>query len=274
MEEADIPVAVKLTDLERWGYGEADFRRFLRMDPDGALVAVEGSRPVGLAVATLYGPVAWVGSIVVDPEARGRGHGKALVEGALTYAQEGGAETVWLNAYPHAEAFYESLGFRSAGETLHLEGTGPGEVQPEVRLAHAGDLAALAAFDRPFFGVDRAKVLQAFYYDYGEAFHIRAEEDIRGYIVGAPTSEGVEIAPWVADPAHPQAAEDLFLHLLAQFPEAAFALNVPAENAAARSIAERRGFAETFRTVRMHHGPDRHGIDAQGTFSLGGLEKG
>ncbi len=274
MEEGDIPFAVKLTDLEAWGYEQEDFRRFMRMDPRGTLMAWEGSRPVGVAAVTLYGSVAWMGAIIVDPEARGKGHGRALVEGGLAYARQGGAETTWLNAYVHTEDFYRKLGFQSAGETLHLEGKAEGRLRPDVRLVHVGELPALAAFDRPFFGSDRLKVLQAFYHDYGDSFHIWPGEGIQGYVVGARFSGGVEVAPWVANPERPQVGEDLLLHLLAQHPGVFFWLNVPKENEAARSIVERLGFEETFRTLRMHHGPKGHGINGTGVFSLGGLEKG
>lgn len=274
MEERDIPFAVKLTDLEGWGYGEEDFRRFMWMDPGGTLVAQEGSRPVGVAVVIRYGPVAWMGAIIVDPQARGKGHGRALVEGGVAYAAEGGAETTWLNAYVHTEDFYRGLGFKTAGETLHLEGRAEGKLHPDIRLVHVGELPTLTSFDRPLFGADRRKVLEALYHDHGDGFHIWQEEGVQGYAVAVRFSGGVEVAPWVAAPERPEVAEALLRHVIALQPGAPFGLNVPKENEAGRSIVAELGFEETFRTLRMHHGPKAHGIDGRGVFSLGGLEKG
>lgn len=274
MEPQDIDFAIQLTDLEGWGYSEQDFLRFMRMDPLGTLVGWDGSRRVGVTTATSYGEVAWIGSIIVRPEDRGKGYGEALVERALEYSRDQGAETCWLNAYPDVKGFYQNLEFKATGETIHLEGQAEGELQAEARLVHAGELDAISIFDNRYFGAQRLKVLREFYHDYGSSFLIWPAEEVVAYIVGAPYSGGVDVAPWVCDPSASDIAEKLFLHLLAQHPEESFGLNVPEENGEALTFLKSLGFGESFRTVRMYHGKGGHGIDPRGTFSLGGLEKG
>ncbi len=274
METADIDFAVRLTDLEEWGYDRQDFRRFMKMDPEGTFVAWDDSRRVGVTTATSYGKVAWIGSVIVSPEDRGKGYGRSLVERALEYASGEGAETCWLNAYTRTEGFYHSLGFKSAGATIHMEGRAEGALKEDVRLAHAGELEALAAFDRTHFGASRLKVLRELYYDYGTSFLLHRVDDLISYVVGAPYSGGVEVAPWVCDPSRPEGAKTVLLHLAAQHPGVTFGVNVPEENREAMNLLGSLDFEESFRTVRMYHGRGTHGIDPQGIFSLGGLEKG
>lgn len=274
MTSADMDFAVQLTDLENWGYTPEDFHRFMRMDPEGALVAWTGSRRVGVAVATLYGKAGWVGSVIVDPDARGKGHGRALVEEALAYIERRGGDTCWLNAYVHTEKFYGDLGFRVAGSTVRLDGEAQGQLQSEARLAHVGDLEDITRFDSQYFGADRGKVLRELYHDYGNGFFLWPEGGPAGYIVGAPYPGGVEVAPWVCDPARPKVAQRLLGHLASQHPGSTFGVNAPQENAAAMRFLKSLGFREVFRTVRMYHGKGRQGIDPKGIFSLGGLEKG
>ncbi len=274
MTVEDIEFAVQLTNLEEWDYTPGDFRRFMRMDPRGTLVAWEDRRPVGVATATTYGEAAWIGSIVVDPHFRGRGYGKALVKEALRYVEDEGGETCWLNAYGHAQSFYEQLGFQAAGSTIHLQGSAQGKVRPGARLAHAGDLDRVAEFDAPFFGADRRKVLDEFYHDFGESFFLWCEDGVTGFIVGAPYPGGVEVSPWVCDPTRSEVAEQLLLHLLAHYPETSVSLNMPEENSVGVEMMESLGFSQGFKTVRMYRGAGGHSIDPAGIFSLGGLEKG
>ncbi len=274
MAEGDIEYAIRLTDLERWGYTIQDFRRFMRMDPRGTLVAWDGPNRVGVATATSYGKVAWIGSIIVEPDHRGKGCGKTLVEKALQYCHDEGAETCWLNSYEEVEPFYRRLGFKPAGATLHMTGQAEGALHPGVRLVHSGEVEVVAAFDTPYFGTSRLKVLKELYHDHGNSFLRSSTEDVVAYVVGAPYSGGVEVAPWVCHPSKPHRARELLMHLLAQHPGITFELNVPEENEEALRILKPFGFEVAFRTTRMYYGPGTHGINPQGVFSLGGLEKG
>lgn len=274
MEAADIPFALALTATEGWGYGAEDFHRFMEMDPQGSLVAWADDERVGLATVTSYGVTAWIGNVIVQPEARAKGVGRALVEEALAYCEAEGTESCWLNAYVHVVPFYEGLGFRSAGRTGRYQGRATGTLRPEVRLAHAEEMASLAAFDRPYFGVDRSKVLRAFYHDYGDAFYVWDEGEVLGFVVGAAYEGGVDVAPLVARPERPDVARGLLEHLLAVRVGATVGLTVPHENGEGLRTLKDLGFRLRFETVRMVRGPPKHGIDPQGIFALAGLEKG
>jgi ribosomal protein S18 acetylase RimI-like enzyme len=85
--------------------------------PRGALFLALGSdRPVGCAGVR---PFAWprsceVKRLYVQPSARGRGAGRALVRQAIGFAREAGYRDILLDTLPDMQAaiaLYESLGF-------------------------------------------------------------------------------------------------------------------------------------------------------------------
>jgi hypothetical protein len=73
LEERDIDAAVALTDLEAWGYTPADFRRLLDLSPQGCFAAELDGRVVGVLTTTAYGPLAFLGAVIVAPDLRGTG---------------------------------------------------------------------------------------------------------------------------------------------------------------------------------------------------------
>jgi ribosomal protein S18 acetylase RimI-like enzyme len=105
----------------------ADYASFLGTqldDPDGAvLVADDDGNVVGYAYAVLAGydfmalrePAGILQDIMVDPEYRGHGVGRLLLEATLAYLKSRGAPRVVLStAEPNgtAQRFFASAGFR------------------------------------------------------------------------------------------------------------------------------------------------------------------
>jgi len=101
---------------------EQDFARLL---PDGRHTAgqlflngVADGVVVGfiwLALPTAARPQAWVYDIVVDPEHRRHGHGRAIMLAAEEELRARGVERLGLNVFghnPNARNLYESLGFQ------------------------------------------------------------------------------------------------------------------------------------------------------------------
>jgi GNAT superfamily N-acetyltransferase len=90
-------------------------------------IAVEDGRIVGFA--TLLGPE--VEDLFVDPDAMGRGIGRALVGALVEAARADGLERLEVSANPHALGFYARLGFVldgtvqtdfGPGHRMHLDG--------------------------------------------------------------------------------------------------------------------------------------------------------
>lgn len=103
-------------------------------DSRGAMVAVASfnpeAAPAGLEEVVFdHGKpsgAAWrLRGMATAPEARGRGHGTALLrEGMREMARRGG-RMLWCNARVSAAGFYEGLGLRRAGEVFDIPGIGP-----------------------------------------------------------------------------------------------------------------------------------------------------
>ena len=73
MTAADLGLGMRLKSQAGWNQTEADWRRFLEMQPDGCFVAEFDGVSVGTAVGCVFGSVAWIAMVLVDAEFRGRG---------------------------------------------------------------------------------------------------------------------------------------------------------------------------------------------------------
>lgn len=104
---------------------EQDERAQSEADESWAWIALVDDEPVGCVLCYGEGGVAEFRRLWVDPDARGNGVGRRLVETVIEYATDAGYDTLALATPPWSEAahaLYESLGF---------ERTGP---YPEARL--------------------------------------------------------------------------------------------------------------------------------------------
>ena len=125
--ETDAPAMAQL--LAHLGYSAVaedlpDRLTRLRASEDDAYVAVSSGEIVGLATVhsrhVLHGalPVAQLTALVVPPDMRGRGVGRALVQVAEQWAREKGADRLVVTTALHradAPLFYERLGFEHTG---------------------------------------------------------------------------------------------------------------------------------------------------------------
>ena len=116
-------------EIRPWGPADLDdvqeLLRLLSADAEvraedaPAYVAVAGGRVIGMVTLcvfrTLTGSKALLDHLVVAPESRRRGVGRALVAHAIEQARAAGASRIDLTAgesKPAGRALYESLGFR------------------------------------------------------------------------------------------------------------------------------------------------------------------
>jgi predicted GNAT family N-acyltransferase len=97
------------------------------------VVAVSDGAVVGTCRLVLAGRTAKLGRMAVEPEARGRGIGAALLAGAEREARAAGASRIALNAQAHARELYARGGFGERGEAF--EEAGIAHVLMEKRLA-------------------------------------------------------------------------------------------------------------------------------------------
>jgi predicted GNAT family N-acyltransferase len=97
------------------------------------VVAVSEGAVVGTCRLVLAGRTAKLGRMAVEPEARGRGIGAALLAGAEREARVAGASRIALHAQAHARELYARGGFAERGEPF--EEAGIAHVLMEKRLA-------------------------------------------------------------------------------------------------------------------------------------------
>ena len=273
MREGDIAFACAVTDLEHWGYTDADFRRLMRLEPQGCLVAEGGGERVGLATVTTYGEVAWIGAVIVSPAARGSGVGDALLKRALDLCDSRGVTSARLNSYLNVVEFYRRLGFRGETENARCSGSGMGGFSGG-RARPVEELGSIEAFDTRFFGAYRGTLLRDLQHD-PTATLLMVEREGRplGYIAFTAAGDECEIGPWIVEPGEPVAAATLLEEAVAASGARSFSLTCPLANAAAAEALAAQGFEERFRTLRMTRGrPVRE--DLRGIWALGGLEKG
>jgi ribosomal protein S18 acetylase RimI-like enzyme len=118
-------------------------------DPGSCIVVARAAgQVVGtatlLTMVTLVGQFGYVEEVAVDGSVRGRGFGRALMEGILTAARDRALDFVELTSRPSREVantLYKSIGFRLRETTCTASTCG--EIAPriageEVALANAG----------------------------------------------------------------------------------------------------------------------------------------
>jgi ribosomal protein S18 acetylase RimI-like enzyme len=281
MTAGDLGFAAGLTAGEGWASGRSDFELYLEHDPDGCFTAWEGGRRLGMVTTSRYPASAWIGNLIVVPDHRSRGVGRALMEHGLRHLELAGIRTVRLDGDPPGIPLYRSLGFVDEWESLRfrrvggrldrppqvtdlkpddlaaLDGTGFGgglQRPPQVRELTPDDLGAVAALDRTVFGDDRSRMLGLLFGRAERAFVVAGSDGLAGYAMVVHTDRGLRFGPWVAVDA--RAAEELLRGAVTiAVAGEAITLGVPGPNPEARSILERLGFEPTPSSLRMVRGP-------------------
>lgn len=204
MTTADLDQCLALSDLAGWNQLRGDWEVFLRLRPEGCFVACRDDRIVGTATTTAYGDsFAWVGMVIVHPDCRRCGIGQGLLERCIESLAHCAA--VRLDATPTGKQLYDRLGFVDEYELGRYVAESPRPADSPalpgilVEPLQAADLPAVAAFDAPFFGIDRGAVLAAWRErtpDY--AWLARRDGQVVGYCLGRPGANFATIGPVVA----------------------------------------------------------------------------
>ncbi len=251
---ADLPLGMRLKDQAGWNQVEADWVRFLEVEPGGAFVADLDGQPAGTLATCVFGPVAWIAMVLVDVAFRRRGVARALMEHGLKVLDRKGVRTVRLDATPLGQPLYEQLGFVTDHILHRYAGVLPSRDAPAtVRAARRADHEACLRLDRQATGTDRAKILLRLFEEYPDALRVvEADGGVVGFLTARPGARarflGPCIAPLAAGPLlfadawHRHAGEFVFL-------------DVPEGNRAAVSLVEAVGLTPQRVLTRMTRGP-------------------
>src|SRR6185369_129043 len=157
--ESDIPAAMRLKEAAGWNQTEADWRRLIKLEPNGCFAAIENDQLVGTTTTTTYeDDLAWIGMVLVDPQHRRRGIATRLMETALAYL-DGKVAVIKLDATAEGSPVYEKFGFKT--ESLVERWRGSVTARSVERDDTAINLEELLELDRRAFGADRSRLIKS-----------------------------------------------------------------------------------------------------------------
>ncbi|MEO7664295.1 MAG: GNAT family N-acetyltransferase [Candidatus Limnocylindrales bacterium] len=214
MRPDDVAAATAAVLRADWGDRRTWFE-FATTQPEcRPIVAETGGAIVGTGVGTANGAVGWVGTIWVDPSARGAGLGRRLTDRVIEDLEAAGCRTLLLVATDEGRPLYERSGFQlqATYRILETPGLGPDEVarpsgaptgacrgdaaRSGVRPYRADDLEAILALDRVATGEDRGHVIRRFAApDTTKVLDAKGSDAVAGFVIRAPWGGGATVVP-------------------------------------------------------------------------------
>jgi GNAT superfamily N-acetyltransferase len=259
----DLPLGLRLSAQAGWNQTEADWRRFLRLEPDGCFVAQWANVPVATTAALVFGPIGWIAMVLVDESFRHRGIASQLVERALEYLARRGVQTARLDATPLGRPVYERLGFLPEYSLVRVQtDVSPPAAGPGFVPLAAERVEEVCELDQRVTGTPRGRLIRALYGERPEAATASfSDAGIAGYAMRRPGRRASQIGPAVA--LAPQIGEALLDQVLHRCPAGPVLADIPTDNIAAMQWAESRRFTVQREFTRMYRGqpvadfPDR-----------------
>jgi GNAT superfamily N-acetyltransferase len=259
MTAGDIPLGMRLKTQAGWNQTEADWRRFLDLEPEGCFVAELDAVAAATLTTCIFGPVAWIAMVLVEESRRGRGLAKALLAHALNFLEGRCVRSIRLDATAQGRPLYEKLGFlveyqlaRYQG-VLPQHGTTPRPAGVDAEPLLAEHLDSIVRLDREITGTDRGKLLIRLLIEtLAAAKAVRHGGSLTGFVLGRPGSRAWQVGPCVgtAD-AGPVLLRDAWWWYAGR----PVYVDVPSSNAAAAALAEAAGLTVQRHFLRMCRGP-------------------
>ncbi len=273
MSPDDLPLGRRLSAQAGWNQTEADWRRFLRLAPEGSFVAEWSGVPVATTIAFVFDAVGWIAMVLVDQAFRQRGIATRLMSHAIEQLERRGVQTVRLDATPLGRPVYERLGFVAEYAVLRLQAARPRaggssayEPLPATRVAEICEL------DRHLAGTDRSELIRALYDERpGEMTAVFSPRGPVGYATWRPGRRAAQIGPAIA--REPEIGAAMLDQVLGRCPPDLVFIDIPADNAAAVRWAAARAFTIQREFTRMRRGRPISDFPAQ-LWACSGPEKG
>jgi ribosomal protein S18 acetylase RimI-like enzyme len=293
MRRSDLAFADSLRASAGWNQTLADWRRFLRMQPQGCFLAEWNGARAGTATTIVYGPeLAWVGMVLVQREYRRRGIGRALLLKCIEHLHALGVRCIKLDATPEGRPVYEALGFKEDWTLRRWEA----ELSPwasdaadlVVRAWKKSDAPRFDLHDARAFGTSRSKLILALARQSRCALTCESESGSPGgYGLLRPGARASYLGPVAA--ISPREGIALIEALVSCHrndrnkyvrgtPTGAGAgrlcWDIPDPNAVATDWAERHGFKAQRSLTRMRLGDDCSRGNPRKQFAIAGPELG
>ena len=252
MTPADIDAAVALYRSGGWEERRS-FLETVMANPSCRLLAgvLEGA-VIGTGLATVNGPVGWVGSIFVDADLRRQGYGRAMTQAVCDVLDSAGCVTQALIASEYGKPIYEKMGFRIDGwyqilEALPLSAAPVPPTGTSLRPMREEDIDRGGELDRRATGEDRRGLLAPLA---GGSWLLEANDELLGFLIQILPDSAAIVAP---DPDDGACLLDLLRHLGTGRARTLHAAALKG-NEDGQLVLERRGWNPTFATPRMLRG--------------------
>ncbi|PIU52033.1 hypothetical protein COS91_01325 [Candidatus Desantisbacteria bacterium CG07_land_8_20_14_0_80_39_15] len=275
MTDADVSLGMALKNIAGWNQVEADWRRFIKLEPQGCFVGNLEGKDVGTVTAICYGTkFSWVGMVLVFPEERRKGIGTTLLKQGIEYCENKGVEVVRLDATPMGKKVYDTIGFKNEYFLERRQGTGQTVKAEGVECLLEEKLAQLISYDELSFGASRANVLENLFAEYPNfaLTHFSKDGKIDGYLMYRPGYNAYQIGPWIADTE--EIGEKLFCTALSKLNNEKIFFDLPLVNEPAIKIANKYNFTKQRDFIRMFRGENKYPGQPKLIYAISGVEKG
>ncbi len=266
LTSSDLPFADSLRATVGWNQTIQDWQRPLEIEPTGCFVAEWDGSPAGTATTTCYGPdLAWIGMVLVHPDFRRHGIGKALLNHCLDYLKKRGIRCVKLDATSLGKTLYDRLGFQdewplARWETAGLSmGHGPSSTvyDGQVRPLKNSDWDALLKLDTDIFGVSRAEILKKLAWNSLQVLALEERPgELRGYGMLRAGAKADYLGPVVS--TWREGAASLIRALFSVSEKKSFLWDIPDQTDDACELAQQMGFIRQRPLIRMALGQNSH----------------
>jgi len=275
LREADIPAALRLKELALWNQTENDWRRLLRLQPNGCFCATSGGKVVATTTTTTYGrELAWIGMVLVDPECRRLGIATKLMRAALDYLIQAGVATIKLDATPDGRPVYENLEFKVDALIERWEGVARGSRAGGCSMLDTFAPSEALALDHRAFGADRSTLIKMLIEDaYVRPLATTAADGrLIGYSLARRGSAAAYVGPLVATDANE--ATTLLDGLLSQMSGQRVYIDLNTNFGEGGEILATRGLVKQRDLIRMSYGKGSKAGSSPSIFAIAGPEIG
>lgn len=277
MTAHDIGLGMTLKDMAGWNQLRSDWERLLAVEPEGCFVAEIAGQGVGTCTTVAYEQLfGWVGMVLVHPDYRRRGIGRALLDAGIEHLESLGVRAVKLDATPMGKALYDTMGFVDEYGLERWLGTGLASArpQPDVRELTAADLDTVLAVDTAAFGANRGRLLHLLIKDPSvRVAGIFANRDaLSGYVTVRPGQNAAYLGPLVAE--NTDVATALWEWGRATVGNLPMFVDLLLPNHAAIALATSSGFQKQREFIRMYRGHNASPGRPEWQFAILGPEVG
>ena len=254
MSTADIPLGMSLRAEAGWNQTSDDWLRFLNLQPAGCFVAELSGRAVGTVTTCVFDDVGWIGMMLVEKQARGRGVGTELMQAAMDYLTGHGVAAIRLDATAMGEPLYAGLGFVGQFRLQRYAGV-VRELHPpaRVRSLERRDWERVFSLDKAAVGYDRQLLLERLCAEAGPTAFIDGEDErTAAYGLARSGALAAFIGPCIATCS--DAGRRILSSLLVRFAGRDVFVDVPQSHGEAREVLRNAGLGPSRELLRMCRG--------------------